>query len=55
MGEILTLDDDPAHSAESSLISAVYETIFKPGVKARGVFNQSLKRGRYLPPLALLF
>jgi hypothetical protein len=31
-------------SAESGLISAVYETIFKPGVKARGVFNRALKR-----------
>jgi predicted Fe-Mo cluster-binding NifX family protein len=30
---------DPACSAESGLISAVYETIFKPGVKAAAVFQ----------------
>ncbi|MCV3209895.1 hypothetical protein OHD62_18815 [Mesorhizobium sp. YC-39] len=42
MGEILTLDDDPDHFTESCLISAVYETTFKPGVKESGRFQ--LKR-----------
>jgi len=41
MGEILTLDCDPAQSAESGIISAVYETTFKPGVKTAAVFNRS--------------
>ncbi|TIL73050.1 MAG: hypothetical protein E5Y65_20780 [Mesorhizobium sp.] len=33
---------DPACCAESSLISAVYETIFKPGVKAGDRFQPGL-------------
>ncbi|WP_185970357.1 MULTISPECIES: hypothetical protein [unclassified Mesorhizobium] len=41
MGEILTLDGDPAEFAESGIISAVYETTFKPGVKPATVFNRS--------------
>src|SRR5207302_4150603 len=47
-GRILTLDDDPACPAESGLISAVYEAIFKPGVMAAAVFNRAMA---YLPLL----
>jgi hypothetical protein len=42
MGEILTLDGDTARLAESSFISAVYETTFKPGVKDDGRFQPKL-------------
>jgi hypothetical protein len=54
MGQSSTLDRDPVHDAESRLISAVYETIFKPNVKTAGGF-QPHSPANYLPPLPLLF
>jgi hypothetical protein len=54
MGQSSTLDHDPAHDAESRLISAIYETIFKPSVKTGDGF-QPHSPADYLPPLFLLF
>ncbi|WP_143019422.1 hypothetical protein [Mesorhizobium qingshengii] len=41
-----------SHAAESGLISAVCEAIFKPGVMKGPVFNRAVERD-YLPLLAL--
>ncbi|MEZ2332348.1 hypothetical protein AB6802_21725 [Mesorhizobium sp. RCC_202] len=54
MGETSRWTEIGSIDPESVFISAIYDTIFKPGVKRAVVFNR-IRRQNYLPLLVLLF